>query len=689
MSDGINIGDAVLTFLGDSSQLDMKLDEVQPKTEKAFAGAADAVEEGTERMTSSMAEARGEVALLGEEFGIHLPRHIRSFIAELPGVGEAMSAAFSATAVIFIAQALVQATDKLSNFLGETLVFTDGMKESNAEIAHSNQALESLNKQREAAVAKLEQLKGVTQDEEAAQIAATRATVAQARAELEQLKVHVANKGLWEQTKDTAKDYAGVLLSQLIPGYARLTSAVQDQIKVKDKEAEVNLIAAQAAKAEAAEREAQAEEQRQKAINNQLQELENQKKVALAYAQTEQEKYEFELAFGEKRLALLKSLGDKEKSQVQAQLAQIEVLQVAHEQKIQAAFIHLLESVQQAKSQALDAMKDSVVANTIAFTPAEQAMERFTVAARNLGITLKDDLVNNLNKAREAENAFISAGLKQEGPEWQQIQNAITSAQKALDNFGKTQDNFLAKSKAWREFQQQLDGASHGIDQVKLSGAQAFDSLESSVAGAFQALVLGQQNVGRALEQATAQALASIASQAAVKALFYTAEGFAALAGFMDSSATEYFTAAGEMAAVAVAAGAAGRALSSAAGSGSGTNNEQLHSSVSNTTSQGGGNSGVVGVQHFATGGLISAPTIALAGERGREAVLPLEDPRAMSQIGQAIGQHGGTTHHWHIDGMISSDNLVKVVKQINRMVNKGQVSLLASNSFRLTKRSA
>ena len=56
--------------------------------------------------------------MLGEEFGIRLPRHVSNFVAELPGVGEAMSAAFSATAVLFIAQALVQASDKLSNFIG-------------------------------------------------------------------------------------------------------------------------------------------------------------------------------------------------------------------------------------------------------------------------------------------------------------------------------------------------------------------------------------------------------------------------------------------------------------------------------------------------------------------------------------------------------------------------------------------
>ena len=37
------VGDAVLRFLGDSTQLDTKFDEVGPNAEKAFAPAAEAV----------------------------------------------------------------------------------------------------------------------------------------------------------------------------------------------------------------------------------------------------------------------------------------------------------------------------------------------------------------------------------------------------------------------------------------------------------------------------------------------------------------------------------------------------------------------------------------------------------------------------------------------------------------------
>jgi hypothetical protein len=200
--------------------------------------------------------------------------------------------------------------------------------------------------------------------------------------------------------------------------------------------------------------------------------------------------------------------------------------------------------------------------------------------------------------------------------------------------------------------------------------------------------VLGQSGVVQALEKATAASLAQIAAQAAVKALFYTAEGVASLWS-NPAAANGYFVAAGEMAAVAALAGVAGHELAGAAGGSSGQgNNTQSHNSQGNTTQTNRSGGSLSGVQHFATGGLISAPTLAIMGEDNRkEAVLPLEDPRAMEQIREGIG--GGTTHHWHIGGMISSDNLVKVVGKINKMVNKGQVNLTASNSLRLTKRSA
>jgi hypothetical protein len=198
-------------------------------------------------------------------------------------------------------------------------------------------------------------------------------------------------------------------------------------------------------------------------------------------------------------------------------------------------------------------------------------------------------------------------------------------------------------------------------------------------------------NVAQALEKATAASLAQIASQAAVKALFYTGEGFAALAGFNEGSAAAYFTAADEMAAVAAVAGTAGRLLNGAAGGGGSSNTQQLRNSSSNTGNQAGGGTSASGVQAFADGGLITAPVMGLIGEAGREVVLPLDDPQAKQTISEAIGGPGGGGIHFHLPhgSIISADVMQKFVAKMNKMVNRGQLRVQASDTLRITKRSA
>src|SRR5579864_7283725 len=64
----------------------------------------------------SMRDARASLALLGDEVGITIPRHLRSFIVSLPGVGEALNAAFSSVAVIALIGLLVEGAKKLYEF---------------------------------------------------------------------------------------------------------------------------------------------------------------------------------------------------------------------------------------------------------------------------------------------------------------------------------------------------------------------------------------------------------------------------------------------------------------------------------------------------------------------------------------------------------------------------------------------
>ena len=69
----------------------------------------------TRMMGGHMMEARHGVMMLGEEFGVHLPRGITTFIASLGPVGAAMEAAFPFLAIILGATLLIEHFTKLKS----------------------------------------------------------------------------------------------------------------------------------------------------------------------------------------------------------------------------------------------------------------------------------------------------------------------------------------------------------------------------------------------------------------------------------------------------------------------------------------------------------------------------------------------------------------------------------------------
>lgn len=64
-------------------------------------------------VSTNMTEARHGVMLLGEEFGIHLPRALTSFISSLGPIGAAMEAAFPFLAIIVGATLLIEHLEKV------------------------------------------------------------------------------------------------------------------------------------------------------------------------------------------------------------------------------------------------------------------------------------------------------------------------------------------------------------------------------------------------------------------------------------------------------------------------------------------------------------------------------------------------------------------------------------------------
>lgn len=686
---GIQVGDAVLKFLADTTDVDRGFASIGPKAKAAMGPANDAledvqdnlgktgkgaedagdeVEDAGKRSAKALREARGEAGLLGELFGIRLPRHVRSFIAELPGVSTALSAAFSATAILFIIQALIQAEEKLRAFLSHA-------KEHEAQAAYI--------------------------ERENAAIADQGKIAEQAADELNKL-VHTPVEILTQKIASLTAEYDHLYL-------ARAPEAIL-AAKGKALENEIALLQEQLA----LEKQKQAEETNSKVLENLTKEIELRRSLAnvqvmyneavhgLDKDNADEQRYQISLKALQKQAEAESKYGKDAVDKVRQINAQIEALQASHTN----AMGEELSKEQSAYEKNLDDLGKSLVEHneelTIANTVQQASMEQLSRAAQKLGITLKSDLVYAYDQAIQAQKELIASGLATQ-TELKDAGKAVEEAKKKLDDYGQTVDKFKLKSSGmWKEFDNEAKSARLTMDLVKQAGVTAFDDLSKNIQSAFASIVLGQENVAQALEKATASSLASIASQAAVKAIYYTAEGFAALAGFNPGSAADFFTAAGEMAAVAGAAGVAGRALSNASGGGanggSGSNPSQLQNNASNTSGSGSrGSVGVTSVQGHATGALIMSPTLATFAENGPEAAIPLNDPRAMGHIGKAVADAiaaqggGGVQHHTHVNvnGMISPDNLSKVMDQMSKRVLRGQSTLHASNTLRITKRSA
>lgn len=111
-------------------------------------------------MKAHTEEANGSLELLGDQLGVRLPRHLRSFVAELPGVSQAMSAAFNAIAIVGIIQVLSEAGEKLAKFIEKSGEAARKNREAWSNITGGLQAyddsLKLTNDKIEDSIAKLE-----------------------------------------------------------------------------------------------------------------------------------------------------------------------------------------------------------------------------------------------------------------------------------------------------------------------------------------------------------------------------------------------------------------------------------------------------------------------------------------------------------------------------------------------------
>ncbi|MDP9267255.1 MAG: hypothetical protein M3P27_02885 [Acidobacteriota bacterium] len=146
------MSDVRIAAILDHSLLSLGLNETVADVKSAtsqmqvhFNEVASTAELSGRRMSSAMrqsgTEARGSLALLGEEAGLKMPRHIRNFVAALGPVQGALSAAFIPLAIVGMIAVLKNAGDELGKFIADTFIYTDAEKAKLAAIVASNRVL--------------------------------------------------------------------------------------------------------------------------------------------------------------------------------------------------------------------------------------------------------------------------------------------------------------------------------------------------------------------------------------------------------------------------------------------------------------------------------------------------------------------------------------------------------------------
>lgn len=621
-SQGIKVGDGVIEFVANMTNLDQGLDSIPGKVsaaagqakgslqglEQGFDSVGDAGSEAGDTIGQGMTtakvnvrEARGEVALLGEEFGVRLPRHVQTFVAEMPGVGEALESAFAATAVVFLAEAVVKLTEKVTEFISSTFVYTQAMKDMDKATADFNATVLA----HEANIAKLnDAYDSLTMTP--LQLLTKQLDQVNEAMSKQQADFRMASDQLYGYRNGTIELTAAqkVMYENIVNGNGKAMEELAD--KNRNLTTQIDHLYTDAA--------------------NKADELSKKNMATFNQLMFQQKMYAGQLVL---------------------------------------EYDNMVKAIMQLPTASSSAVKDMIPS----LIQVRDAISSGQQAAHDMGVTLKTDLIQEMETAKTKLDAFAASGIKDEVA-MKQLTKDYNEAALAVKNYGNETKTAT------------------GLVQLGQIAAKDFSS---DVASGFIAAAAGQETFSIAMEKAMGKALSSLGQWCQVKAMECLAAAFAG-----DPS---QYAAAAEYEAAAVACGIAGAVISGAAGGGSGNGSGSAsgpqHSAFQTTSPTSQTPTNVQNVRSFAAGGLISAPTLAQVGDSGPsgEAVLPLDNEEAMTRIATKIveaGAIGGnqTHHHYNIRGVISADTLAKVTKQISRGVRRGTTILTASNTHRITKRS-
>lgn len=665
----INVGDAVQYFTADTTQLDQayqrinrgssalsgadrQVQQLDEHLESAAASAAEAgeqIEESGQRAKASMGEARGEIALLGEGIGVQLPRHVRSFVAELPGVGTALEAAFSATAVLFVLEAVVQVTEKVSAFAAELFYSTSALKETEEAIGKENEKLAELNRQYTEAKERVEAF------------GKSALEAAQDRTKVEQKSVEELTKELGIYQRQLAQvqqfiiEHPKHVLSltesyeQWRAGTLTLTQAFKGYLGVLD-----------------------TAEQKEKELNT------------LNADVTET---------GKKQQIAIENLTNAKQKEAKATAEETEKQRTAVErlrelqQKLSHDTMELAIAQDRLNRTATQGMGDQAQLAIDTFPPIVQQVLAAADAYRTLGITSQEALSQRVGEQRAAVQTITTAYLNHVAT-LKDVRMAelalLQTEEKQATLEGKNTDSLKKREVELKK----LIGVEEQHGRV---AKQVADQVGSAILQEGFAYGQGTITATQALRQLTSVIIQEIAKQAEVKGAAKLAEALgevfhnpAAAAGDF-AAATAWFALAGGISA------AAGAVAGSSATPGTAANpiSTQSSSPVGQTQQT---PVSVVNTQRLAGGGLISEKTLAVIGDSitggsAREAVIPLDDPKAASAISDALGGSQGDVHV-HVKGVISADNLNKVVKKMARGINNGSARFTINQGRKIIRNS-
>jgi len=110
--------------------LRLSLAQFKQDTKEGTQAASRGVKDMANEMKQGTGEAKATLALLGEEIGVSIPRHIRGLIASVPGVGAALNAAFTSVAVIALIEVIVKIVEKLDEFKKRAQEVSEAMRKT-------------------------------------------------------------------------------------------------------------------------------------------------------------------------------------------------------------------------------------------------------------------------------------------------------------------------------------------------------------------------------------------------------------------------------------------------------------------------------------------------------------------------------------------------------------------------------